>query len=347
VAPDLPFTVLAIKNLNGDYVTNVHRCSPKIEKPYVRSRVRPGDVLVSVKGTIGRIGLVPQHFTGNISRDLARISLMDSDVPEFWYQMLQSDMAQGRLGATTVGTTRLELSIGPLKQVKMPRPPKLEQRAIAEALSDVDALLDGLDQLIAKKRDLKQASMRQLLTGQTRLPGFSDEWEDVRLGDLFKFKNGLNKGKEFFGYGTPIVNYMDVFGSSKMQSAGIEGRVSLTAAERKNFDVRKGDVFFTRTSETVEEIGVAAVMLDEPTDTVFSGFVLRARPLNRDRLCDAFKAYCFGTSVVRKQITSKASYTTRALTNGRIQRYCFICLRPLNKPPSPRRFRTWARNWPA
>src|SRR5689334_8945405 len=55
-------TVLAIKNLNGDYSTSLHRCSPQIEKPYVRSRVRPGDVLVSVKGTIGRIGLVPHHY---------------------------------------------------------------------------------------------------------------------------------------------------------------------------------------------------------------------------------------------------------------------------------------------
>jgi type I restriction enzyme S subunit len=58
-----------------------------------------------------------------------------------------------------------------------------EQRAIAEALSDVDALLGGLDRLIAKKRDLKQAAMQQLLTGQTRLPGFHGEWEVKRLGD--------------------------------------------------------------------------------------------------------------------------------------------------------------------
>ena len=64
----------------------------------------------------------------------------------------------------------------------MPRPP--EQRAIAEALSDVDELLGGLDRLIAKKRDLKQAAMQQLLTGQTRLPGFHGEWEVKRLGDV-------------------------------------------------------------------------------------------------------------------------------------------------------------------
>ena len=59
----------------------------------------------------------------------------------------------------------------------IPKPPITEHRAIATALSDVDALLDGLDRLIAKKRDLKQAAMQQLLTGKTRLPGFEGEWE--------------------------------------------------------------------------------------------------------------------------------------------------------------------------
>ena len=66
-------------------------------------------------------------------------------------------------------------------------PTLAEQRAIAAALSDVDALLAKLDQLIAKKRDLKQAAMQQLLTGQTRLPGFSGEWEVKRLGDVGTF----------------------------------------------------------------------------------------------------------------------------------------------------------------
>src|SRR5208283_5190431 len=63
-----------------------------------------------------------------------------------------------------------------------------EQRAIAGALSDVDALLGALDQLIAKKRDLKQAAMQQLLTGQTRLPGFHGEWEVKRLGELLDYE---------------------------------------------------------------------------------------------------------------------------------------------------------------
>ena len=72
-------------------------------------------------------------------------------------------------------------------------PPVCEQCAIAAALNDVDALLDGLKRLIAKKRDLKQATMQQLLTGQTRLPGFHREWELKRLGDVLTICHGKSQ----------------------------------------------------------------------------------------------------------------------------------------------------------
>jgi type I restriction enzyme S subunit len=75
-------------------------------------------------------------------------------------------------------------------------PSRREQRAIAEALSDVDALLDAQDRLIAKKRDLKQAAMQQLLTGQTRLPGFHGEWEVKRLGDVARIKTGSRNNED-------------------------------------------------------------------------------------------------------------------------------------------------------
>ena len=143
-----------------------------------------------------------------------------------------------------------------------------------------------------------------------------DDWDAVLLGDLFVFKNGLNKAKRFFGTGTPIVNYMDVFEHAGLTMSDLKGAVTLSPEEIKNFEVRFGDVFFTRTSETVDEVGIASVMLEEPRDTVFSGFVLRARPQNR-RLDDRFKQYCFAARAIRTQIVSNATYTTRALTNGR------------------------------
>ena len=142
-------------------------------------------------------------------------------------------------------------------------------------------------------------------------------WDMAYLGELFEFRNGLNKAKQFFGSGTPIVNYMDVFERPGLKSADISGRVTLSPDEINSFEVRRGDVFFTRTSETVEDVGVAAAMLDDPCNTVFSGFVLRARPRD-DRLDDEYKQYCFASRSVRSQIVSNATYTTRALTNGKV-----------------------------
>lgn len=74
-----------------------------------------------------------------------------------------------------------------------------EQIAIVNALRDMDALLDSLDRLIAKKRDLKQATMQQLLTGKTRLPGFSGEWEIVSAGNIGSFKGGNGFPTSFQG----------------------------------------------------------------------------------------------------------------------------------------------------
>lgn len=82
------------------------------------------------------------------------------------------------------GNGQPNLNTGLIRDIVIPFPPPPEQRAIAAALSDVDALLGGLDRLVAKKRDLKLAAMQQLLTGQTRLPGFQGEWDVKRLGEL-------------------------------------------------------------------------------------------------------------------------------------------------------------------
>ena len=176
----------------------------------------------------------------------------------------------------------------------------------------------------------KTSTHEKFSTGykQTNLGTLPNTWEAVLLGDLFVFKNGLNKAKRFFGSGTPIINYMDVFERPSLRRGDLLGRVSLTPEEIRNFKIQKGDVFFTRTSETVEDIGVASVMLDEPHDTVFSGFVLRARP--RDgRLNDHYKQYCFAHRAVRSQIISNATYTTRALTNGRTLSTVWIAVPPI------------------
>lgn len=142
------------------------------------------------------------------------------------------------------------------------------------------------------------------------------DWGLVKLGDLFEFKNGLNKEKKYFGVGTPIVNYVDVYKNRGLSLNDLKGRVTVSLSELSTYDVRKDDVFFTRTSETVEEIGISAVVIEEIVNTVFSGFILRARPTS-NLLDTHYKKYCFSTEEVRKEIISRSTYTTRALINGK------------------------------
>ncbi len=144
-----------------------------------------------------------------------------------------------------------------------------------------------------------------------------NEWPMVPIGDILDFKNGLNKGKEYFGHGTPIVNYTDVYHHSGLFASDIKGTVNLNRDEIKRFEVRKNDVFFTRTSETPEEVGLSAVMLEDIPDCAFSGFVLRGRPKN-DILVPEYCKYCFSSKAIREKIISNCTYTTRALTNGRV-----------------------------
>ena len=141
-------------------------------------------------------------------------------------------------------------------------------------------------------------------------------WDTTLIGDFLEFKNGLNKGKEFFGHGTPIVNYTDVYQKRGLKASDIRGRVFLTADEIHRFEVRKYDVFFTRTSETPNEVGITSVLLEDINDCVFSGFVLRGRPKN-DMFVPEYCKYCFSTAAVRNAIITGCTYTTRALTNGK------------------------------
>jgi restriction endonuclease S subunit len=212
--------IIAIKFLKEIVSAPLHRTSAALEKPYARSRVKAGDVLISIKGTIGRVGIVPEGFEGNISRELARLRLNDNFSPQYIAYQLESGLTQERILRSVVGTTRLEFSIATLRQFELPIPPnKEEQRTIAQALSDVDALIAALDKLIAKKRHIKTATMQQLLTGKKRLPGFGEgkgykktdigvipeDWDLTLLGDMFILKNGFSFKSEYFSSSGPIV----------------------------------------------------------------------------------------------------------------------------------------------
>ena len=133
--------------------------------------------------------------------------------------------------------------------------------------------------------------------------------------DLFVFKNGLNKGKDFFGKGKLIIMFSNVFNSNSLYSINVTSRVDVSEDELKRIDAKVGDVFFTRTSETKEDVGYASVLLEDLGECTFAGFLIRARP-KTNLLLPAYCKYCFSTKKMRNAIVEKSSFTTRASLTG-------------------------------
>ena len=146
-----------------------HMSSKKVEQAYGRSRIKSGDVLLSIKGTTGRVGVVPTETTGNISREIARIRPLEGIDPYFLRFLMLSDFFQQYLGNAEVGTTRAELSIKILRMLSALIPPLPEQNEIVSRLTAVEQTLESGQRNLAKLRSLKTALMQDLLTGEKRV----------------------------------------------------------------------------------------------------------------------------------------------------------------------------------
>ncbi len=158
---------------------------------YASTILKERDVVISLVGYPGEAAVVPARLTGaNISRAVGLLRPAEKLLPEFLTCYLNSPNGRKEFLRPSAGSAQIVVNLGALNKLRFPMPSPQEQRAIVDGLSDMDALLDGLNRLITKKRDLKQAAMQQLLTAQTRLPGFHSEWEEKRLSELAEIRSG-------------------------------------------------------------------------------------------------------------------------------------------------------------
>lgn len=165
----------------------------------------------------------------------------------------------------------------------------------------MDGLLNGLDRLLAKKRDLKQAAMQQLLTGQTRLPGFRGEWEVKRLGEIGVFLKGSGvKKDESLSGAHPCIRYGEIYTRHhdyvKEFHSFISADVALTARLLK-----KGDILFAGSGETREEIGKCVAFIDD-LEAYAGGDIVILRPQGTNPL---FLGYALNTPGINRQKASK------------------------------------------
>ena len=268
-----------------------------------RIMVRPGDILVCVRNgsrdLIGKSALIDERAVGMTFG--AFMAVFRSEHGKLLHHVFQSGIFKKQINEH-LGATINQITNKSLNSFKVPLPPTDEERTeIANALSDVDALLATLDQVIAKKRDLKQATMQQLLTGETRLPGFSGNWEVKQLGDIGQFLKGRGVKKDEAQSGTlPCIRYGEIYTHHndyiKSFNSWISPQVAATAMRLK-----QGDLLFAGSGETKEEIGKCVAFIDDCEayaggDTV----ILRAAGVN-----PMFMGYYCNTAPIAAQKASK------------------------------------------
>ena len=278
----------------------------------VSRQLPPGSILVTCIASIGKNCILGN--IGSCNQQINAIVPSDDYDSYFIYYLMQfsKDILENLAGITA---TKI-LNKKTFEKIVFHIPKLPGQQAIASVLSDFDKHIDNLTELIEKKKAIRDGALEDLVNGRTRLDGFDGEWKNCKMGDFLEFKNGLNKGKEFFGIGTPIINYMDVYKSQSLTKEKVKGKVELSSDEIKRFEAKKNDVFFTRTSETPEEVGISSVLLENINNCVFSGFILRGRPKNK-LISPEYCQFCFSIKKVRNNIIKNCTYTTRALTNGK------------------------------
>jgi type I restriction enzyme, S subunit len=267
------------------------------------------EVLITKRGEIGKVYLFEKRSEyATLAPNLYLLKLNDSVLPAYVYAYFRYGNGNRTLKNINASTTLGALYKNDVKAIALPRPPVLEQRAIAAAVSDVDALLGGLDRLIAKKRDLKQAAMQQLLTCQTRLPGFHGEWEVKRLGEPFRFSGGYSASRDQLSEeGHCYLHYGDIHGSSKTTidtNADFQDipklNIPLNRVSRDSL-LEDGDVVFVDASEDDDGTSKHVVVINKDRRSFVSGLhTIVAKP-NTDELAHEYRRYCFQTAAIQKQ----------------------------------------------
>ena len=306
-----------------------------------RAITRKNDILICVRNgsrqLIGKCALIDDKTADSAFG--AFMSVLRSDSAKFLFFQFQSNIQKHQINEV-MGATINQITNKNMAAFKVIWPPtKAEQQAIAGALSDADALIESLEQLIAKKRHLKQGTMQELLTGKKRLPGFRGgrlinskigqipcDWRMVEIGKIASVKTGpfgssLHE-RDYVDDGTPIIT---------VEHLGERGVVHnnlpmVSNADRKRlsaYSLEEGDIVFSR----VGSVDRNARVSNREQGWLFSGRLLRLRRIE-DSVDTQFLSYQFHFEPFKQRVRTVAVGQTMASLNTQILKGVLIVLPP-------------------
>lgn len=215
-----------------------------------------------------------------------------------------------------------------MKSISVPVPEYAEQERIAAFLdaecAEIDAVLEKTRASIEEYKKLKQAIITQAVTKGIRgdrpmkdsgiewIGDIPESWEVSSVRYIGQLQNGISKGGEFFGKGFPFVSYGDVYKNYELPHS-VSGLIDTTEDERATYSVEYGDIFFTRTSETIEEVGFSCVCKRSIPNATFAGFIIRLRPFCADeKILTDYAKYYFRGEHIRAYLVKEMNLVTRA-----------------------------------
>ena len=284
-----------------------------------RSRAYPDDILMNIVGPpLGKVTRLDNAYSEYNLNQAIVFYRLNTDMVDagFFTSYLGSSRAQDWLQSRSKKTSgQQNLTIEICKQLPVPVPLLSEQKKIAEILSTWDQAISTAEQLLDNSQRQKKALMQQLLTGKKRLLDnngvrFSGEWKKCTLGKLGDTFNGLTgKTKDDFGFGKKYIPYINIFKNSRIDVNALE-LVDVKEGESQSLS-QYGDIFFTTSSETPDEVGMSSVLLDHVDELYLNSFCFGYRLFGFESLQPEYARYLLRSEHVRGEIAVLGQGATR------------------------------------
>ncbi|RBM48862.1 restriction endonuclease subunit S [Vibrio tarriae] len=289
------------------------------EKEFKNNKVEYGDIFFT-RSSLVKEGIAYSNVNlsdrNDITFDGHLIRMQPCKVttdPVFLAYLFKTSSARSQfiLGGKT--TTMTTIGQSDIAVVELAQPDKSEQTAIGNTFQKLDSLINQHQQKHAKLSNIKKAMLEKMFPkqGETipeiRFKGFSGEWEEKKLGEIGETFTGLaGKTKHDFGHGQArFVTYMNVFANAISNESLVE---PVEIDESQN-EVVKGDVFFTTSSETPEEVGMSSIWMGEAKNVYLNSFCFGYRP--KQKIDSVYLAYMLRASSFRKQVIFLAQGVSR------------------------------------
>lgn len=307
------------------------------ESPEIKVEI--GDILFVQRGSLGKAAFVKKlDEPATINPSMVLIKKIKCN-RIFLYYCLTGKIIQDEVLKVTTSTAVPMISQKQIKEFIIPLPPPPEQKKIADILTTVDDKLENIESQIAEYTNLKKGLMQQLLTKgighskfvDSKLGMIPEGWRVVKLGEIGSTYNGLSgKSKDDFGNGEPYIPYMNIFSNNTINPNWLE-YVSISPDENQNA-VKYGDVFFTTSSETPEEVGMSSVLLDDIGTVYLNSFCFGFRLNDFNALLPDYAKFLFRGQAVRKSIVVFAQGSTRFnLSKTNLLKRLHLALPPISE----------------